>query len=248
MKKLKTCLAFFICCILSLNMVICNVKADNNVVLSNKAYLLKTGMPQKEIEKLDDDVMQFIVDDLKSGGKHFEYINSNIENQISILSSETLTGISFTASAFKNASTIYIYPTYEFTSNKQPRGKDSFSFQLGAAMRPYEYGGKLWYKDNTMNDWKVGGTLTANNQQLSGAEFSGSQLGTPDYAMKLKGVTYCHATACPPVSRPTNGNRTGARSVQYFSSPFHKSCVPLAVASSIICAPCGSTVRRRYSF
>ena len=51
------------------------------------------------------------------------------------------------------------------------------------------------YKDNTMNDWKVGGTLTANNQQLSGAEFSGSQLGTPDYAMKLKGVTYCHATA-----------------------------------------------------
>lgn len=33
-------------------------------------------MPQKEIEKLDDDVMQFIVDDLKSGGKHFEYINS----------------------------------------------------------------------------------------------------------------------------------------------------------------------------
>ena len=68
MKKLKTCLAFFICCILSLNMVICNVKADNNVVLSNKAYLLKTGMPQKEIEKLDDDVMQFIVDDLKSGG------------------------------------------------------------------------------------------------------------------------------------------------------------------------------------
>lgn len=82
-------------------MVICNVKADNNVVLSNKAYLLKTGMPQKEIEKLDDDVMQFIVDDLKSGGKHFEYINSNIENQISILSSETLTGISFTASAFK---------------------------------------------------------------------------------------------------------------------------------------------------
>ena len=38
-------------------------------------------------------------------------------------------------------------------------------------------------------------SYSANNQQLSGAEFSGSQLGTPDYAMKLKGVTYCHATA-----------------------------------------------------
>ena len=33
-------------------------------------------MPQKEIEKLDDDVMQFIVDDLQSGGKDFEYINT----------------------------------------------------------------------------------------------------------------------------------------------------------------------------
>ena len=74
MKKLKNMSAFFICCILSLNMVICNVKADNNVVLSNKAYLLKTGMPQKEIEKLDDDVMQFIVDDLKSGGKHLNIL------------------------------------------------------------------------------------------------------------------------------------------------------------------------------
>lgn len=29
MKKLKTCLAFFICCILSLNMVICNVMVEN---------------------------------------------------------------------------------------------------------------------------------------------------------------------------------------------------------------------------
>ena len=128
-------------------------------------------MPQKEIEKLDDDVMQFIVDDLKSGGKHFEYINSNIENQISILSSETLTGISFTASAFKKCiNHLYLFQHTSLLLNKQPRGKDSFSFQLGAAMRPYEYGGKLWYKDNTMNDWKVGGTLTANNQQLSGAE------------------------------------------------------------------------------
>ena len=32
-------------------------------------------------------------------------------------------------------------------------------------------------------------------QIISNYEFSGSQLGTPDYAMKLKGVTYCHATA-----------------------------------------------------
>lgn len=46
--------------------------------------------------------MQFIVDDLKSGGKHFEYINSNIENKYRYSVAETLTGISFTASAFKS--------------------------------------------------------------------------------------------------------------------------------------------------
>ena len=85
-------------------------------------------------------------------------------------------------------------------------------------MRPYEYGGKLWYKDNTMNDWKVGGTLTANNQQLSGAEFSGSQLGTPDYAMKLKGVTYCHATA---------GNSSDKRIVMAYIIPRKPATVSL---------------------
>ena len=73
-------------------------------------------MPQKEIEKLDDDVMQFIVDDLKSGGKHFEYINSNIENQISILSSETLTGISLSlihisfSLAASNSAAFFVLP------------------------------------------------------------------------------------------------------------------------------------------
>ena len=73
--------------------------------------------------------------------------------------------IEFYASAFQIGSTIYIYPTYEFAENKKPCGNDSFSFLLGEAIRPYEFGGTLWYKDRTMSDWEVSGNLIANNQQ-----------------------------------------------------------------------------------
>lgn len=45
-----------------------------------------------------------------------------------------------------------------------------------------------------MNDWEVSGNLVANNQQLNGASYSGSQLGTSNSAMKFMGTTYCHAT------------------------------------------------------
>lgn len=44
-----------------------------------------------------------------------------------------------------------------------------------------------------MNDWEASGNLVANNQQLNGASYSGSQLGTPHSAMKFMGTTYCHA-------------------------------------------------------
>lgn len=44
-----------------------------------------------------------------------------------------------------------------------------------------------------MTDWETVGNMTANNQNLSGAEYSGSQLGSPNYAMKFKGCATCHA-------------------------------------------------------
>ena len=65
---------------------------------------------------------------------------------------------------------------------------------LGEAIRPYKFGGTLWYKNSKMNDWEVSGNLVANNQQLNGASYSGSQLGTSNSAMKFMGTTYCHAT------------------------------------------------------
>ena len=66
---------------------------------------------------------------------------------------------------------------------------------MGDALVPYEYGGRLWYKDYTMTDWVADDDddLVANNQYSNGAEYSGSQLGSPDYSMKLKGCTYIHA-------------------------------------------------------
>ena len=164
---------------------------DNEIV---DAYLQETGMPENEIQKLDEHVKQFIVDDLKNGDGKFEYMKIDVGKQAMNGREEDFEWIEFYASAFQIGSTIYIYPTYEFAENKKPCGNDSFSFLLGEAIRPYEFGGTLWYKDRTMSDWEVSGNLIANNQQLNGASYSGSQLGTPRSAMKFMGTTYCHAS------------------------------------------------------
>ena len=75
-----------------------------------------------------------------------------------------LYGIEFYCDAFISGSTVHIYPTYEFTEDKRPGGEDSFSICMGDALVPYEYGGRLWYKDYTMSDWVADDDLVANKQ------------------------------------------------------------------------------------
>ena len=168
-RKMRTLFLVLLCCGLSLYAGVSYVKAEEKVPSDYDAYLQETGMPENEIQKLDEHVKQFIVDDLKSGDGKFGYMKINAEEQMMNGSAEDFTGIEFYASAFKNGSAIYVYPTYGFTENKKPCGNDSFSFLLGEAIRPYEFGGTLWYKDNTMSDWAVSGNLIANNQQLNGS-------------------------------------------------------------------------------
>lgn len=44
-----------------------------------------------------------------------------------------------------------------------------------------------------MSNWKISHNVVANSQGLYGAEYSGSQMGSPDYAMKFKGCMGCYA-------------------------------------------------------
>lgn len=194
MRKMRTLFLVLLCCGLSLYAGVSYVKAEEKVPSDYDAYLQETGMPENEIQKLDEHVKQFIVDDLKNGDGKFEYMKIDVGKQAMNGREEDFEGIEFSASAFKNGSTIYVYPTYEFTEDKKPCGNDSFSFLLGEAIRAYKFGGTLWYKNSKMNDWEVSGNLVANNQQLNGASYSGSQLGTSNSAMKFMGTTYCHAT------------------------------------------------------
>lgn len=165
--------------------------------LSDDSILLMTGMSQNEINEIDKDFKRFIVEDLIKSGKlsSMEFIGREVNEIPEQRVNQVLSGITFTATAFKSGSIIYIYPTYEFTTNKKPAGADSFSFQLGNAMEPYDYGGALWAKDEDLyiTNWVYQGSITANNQGFNGAEYSGSQLGTPSHAVKFKGAAYCHA-------------------------------------------------------
>jgi hypothetical protein len=198
MKKfMKITRHLLLCLLLSLS---CSAMYANasDTDMSDDEFLLQTGMPQEEINQLDSDIKAFMITDMKSSAKESDlsYVPINISDLGNFLPNrvnQVFYDIEFSASAFKSGSTIYIYPTYEFTDYKRPKGNDSFSFQLGSAMVPYEYGGQVWYKDSTMTNWKVGGSMTANTQSSNGAEYSGSQLGSPDWSMKFKGCAYCHA-------------------------------------------------------
>lgn len=171
------------------------VLAQAQYDLSDSEILQASGMPQAEIDSLDNDIKEFIINDLRKNANlsDLKYIDIDIYNTILPMVNDVFYDITFYVSAFKSGNVIYIYPTYEFTADHRPRGRDSFSFQLGNAMMPYNYGGQLWYKDYSMQNWAVAGSLTANNQGFNGAEYSGSQLGSPDWSMKFRGSTFVHA-------------------------------------------------------
>lgn len=196
-KSIK--LVISIALVLSLSMLFSNAvfahtSAGN--VISADDVLSQSGMSEEEIAALDSDIKEFIVNDLlsHSSAESLEYIEADdIDVPIPYVN-QVLTNISFDVYAYKSGNTIYIYPTYEFTANKQPKGQDSFSIQMGDALIPYEYGGQIWYKDDeTMSDWASVGSMVANTQSANGAEYSGNQLGSPGWSMKFKGCAYVHA-------------------------------------------------------
>ena len=102
MRKMRTLFLVLLCCGLSLYAGVSYVKAEEKVPSDYDAYLQETGMPENEIQKLDEHVKQFIVDDLKSGDGKFGYMKINAEEQMMNGSAEDFTGIEFYSSAFKN--------------------------------------------------------------------------------------------------------------------------------------------------
>lgn len=161
-------------------------------------FLLNIGMKQEEIDKIDPDIREFIVQDLKQNIKSsdLKFIETKKVLLNEIESRENLTGIDFYVSSFKSGDIIYIYPTYEFTTPKRPRGSDGFAVQLGDAINAFEYGGKVWNKVNDNDSWTSESyhNMVASTN-LYGAEYKGTQLGTPDFDIYIKGCSYIHARA-----------------------------------------------------
>ena len=167
-----------------------------NAEVSDNEFLGSTGMPQEKIEQMDPNIKDFIVNNLKQNMKtnHLNYVEVNDKTMIKPMRADLDTGVVLDAVAFRDGSVIRIYPTYEFVINKHPKGEDSFAIELGDAFQPYEYGGTLWVLDERLSTvWTVAHGLAPTNISISGAIYSGDQLGDLIYPMKLKGATYCYA-------------------------------------------------------
>ncbi|MBS5795085.1 MAG: hypothetical protein KIC92_10120 [Clostridiales bacterium] len=74
-------------------------------------FLLNIGMKQEEIDKIDPDIREFIVQDLKQNIKSsdLEFVETKKVLLNEIESRENLTGIDFYVSYFKSGDIIYIY-------------------------------------------------------------------------------------------------------------------------------------------
>ena len=177
---------------------------EDDCKLTSRELLQKTGMDEATLSEMDDELMDYISENLCSQVEDIDdvtWIPTSVELSDTRMegsrNTQLLTNISFSAYAYKSGSVIYIYPTYEFTDMKRPRGNDSFAFQLGNAMAPYSFGGKMWYKLNAGDSWQSNPNdiLTPNFTPLDGAVYSGNQLGTPDFPLYLRGVTYCYCSA-----------------------------------------------------
>ena len=81
MRKMRTLFLVLLCYGLSLYAGVSYVKAEEKVPSDYDAYLQETGMPENEIQKLDEHVKQFIVDDLKKGDGKFEYMKIDVGKQ-----------------------------------------------------------------------------------------------------------------------------------------------------------------------
>ena len=162
-------------------------------------YLISAGMPADEANSMDPDFRDYIAASLltnSSENTSWEYIPVTVNETEPSRSLQPLTGVSYSAYAFKNGNIISIYPTYEFTSPKRPRGDDAFAYAYGDAFQAYEFGGALWSKASASDPWTAApGVLVANLLGLNFALYSGLQLGCPDSNMYFKGCTYCKALA-----------------------------------------------------
>ena len=89
-------------------------------------------MPENEIQKLDEHVKQFIVDDLKNGDGKFEYMKIDVGKQAMNGREEDFEGIEFSASAFKKwFDDLCFIQRMNSQRIKKPCGNDSFSFFAG---------------------------------------------------------------------------------------------------------------------
>ena len=174
-----------------------SVMLEGNRVRTNYDFLLQAGMPQEEIATLDSITKEFIVNNLREAGVtpfELEYIDLEVVPTIVQRVNQLLTGVTYTVFAFRSGNTVFIYPTYEFTTARRPRGQDSFAVSLGDALQPFNYGGQLWARDPLISPvWDPQWSLHANTQSFSGAAFSGSQLGTPSWPVQFRGNTFIHA-------------------------------------------------------
>lgn len=171
---------------------------DAAVTAREDAILTAAGMPRQQADRLDRDVKAFIAETLEASGQldQMTYISSR-PLSAAPEGSGLLSEIEFQFTAFQAAGTFYLFPSYTFTETVRPSGDDCLTLTFGEAFQPYEYAGRVWYKEEPMRDWEAVNELTANLQDFAEASYTGSQLGKTSRDVQIKGCAAVCAAEAP---------------------------------------------------
>lgn len=159
------------------------------------SLLRKANTPENEIEQMDDEFKRFIYENSLSKG-NVEYINVTQEQGTGIMTRAAgytipTSELKLSVIAFKypNKNQVDIYPSYEWLVPTKPKGKDYFGYSTHSSFSvvPGERNNLIWYKIHSNDNWVRSHEASYTGSSLTGYEHSGSDLGTPDFPIYLKG-------------------------------------------------------------
>ena len=150
----------------------------------------QAGVPEGTAAQMDPEFMDWIAADLWETG---EMDSMRFVSTETIPAAEAPVGLDFSLSVFQSDTFYYLYPAYTFTGDIKPAGEDAFTAQIAEGYLPAEWDGRIWAKDRALPGWQDGGAIGTTHLTFQSAEFTGSQLGTPDSAILFKACARCKA-------------------------------------------------------
>ena len=196
-KKIKIMVSMILAVAITVSMAAftASAKAENVSIETIDELLREANTPENKIATMDDELKRFIYENSLSQNK-VEYIDVTQEPSTVARSGYTIStsDLKLSVSAFKvyGADQVDVYPSYEWLVPTKPNGKDYFGYSIHDSYSAVagKRSNLIWSKMDKDDAWGDPDEATYTGSSLTGYEHQGSDLGTPDFKIYIKGNFY----------------------------------------------------------